>query len=61
MRKRNNTLDRKTNTILCECGGNLKVLYIDGNFTPHTRCKKCGKEHVGLNGTKKKEEEEMGV
>lgn len=52
MKIRNFTLDRRTEKRVCECGGKLKFLYIDGNFTPHTRCLKCGKEHVGIAGTK---------
>ena len=52
MKRRNLTLDRRTKKRECECGGELKFLYIDDNFTPHTRCLKCGKEHAGITGTK---------
>ena len=52
MNKRNFTIDRRTKKRICECGGELKFLYIDDNFTPHTRCLKCGKEHAGITGTK---------
>ena len=53
MKKRNFTLDRRTKKRVCECGGELKFLYIDYSFKPHARCLKCGKEYIGLAGTKK--------
>ena len=52
MKRRNLTLDRRAKKRICECGGEIKFLYIDGNLTPHTRCLKCGKEHAGIAGTK---------
>ena len=52
MKKRDFTLDRRLNKRICECGGDLKFLGVDYNFRPHVRCLKCGKEHVGIAGTK---------
>lgn len=53
MKKQDFTLDRSVNKRLCECGGELELLGIDYDFKPHTRCMKCGKEHIGIEGTKK--------
>ena len=52
MKKRDFTLDRGRKKRVCECGGELKFLCVDYNFRPHTLCLKCGKEHVGVTGTK---------
>ena len=52
MKKREFTLDRGRNKRVCECGGELKFLGIGYDFKPHTRCMKCGKNHVGIAGTK---------
>ena len=53
MKKRKLTLDRDNDKRVCECGGELKFLGVDYGFKPHTRCMKCGKEHVGIKGTKR--------
>lgn len=53
MKKREFTLDRGCNKRVCECGGELKFLGIDYDLKPHTRCMKCGKENIGIEGTKK--------
>lgn len=53
MKNRDFTLKRSANKRLCECGGELKLLGIDYDFKPHTRCMKCGEEHIGIEGTKK--------
>lgn len=53
MKKREFTLDRGRNKRVCECGGELKFLGIDYDLKPHTRCMKCGKENIGIEGTKK--------
>ena len=52
MKKRNITLGRRSSKRVCECGGELKFLGVDYSFKPNTRCLKCGKEHVGIDGTK---------
>lgn len=52
MSKRDFTLDRGSKKRVCECGGELKFLSVDYSFMPHTRCLKCGKERIGLEGTK---------
>ena len=52
MKKRNITLGRRSSKRVCECGGELKFLFVDYSFKPHTSCLKCGKEHVGIDGTK---------
>lgn len=52
MKRRNITLDRDRNKRVCECGGDLKFLGVDYSFKPHTFCLKCGKEHIGIEGTK---------
>ena len=52
MKKRDFTLDRGRNKRVCECGGELKLFGVDYSFRPHTRCLKCGKEHIGIDGTK---------
>ena len=53
MKKRKFTLDRDNDKRICECGGELKFLGVDYGFKPHTHCMKCGKEHVGIEGTKR--------
>ena len=57
MKKRKLTLDRDNDKRVCECGGELKFLGVDYGFKPHTRCLDCGKEHIGLAGTKKIEDD----
>ena len=52
MNKRDLTLDRSRKKRVCECGGEIKFLGVDYSFRPHTRCLKCGKEHIGIDGTK---------
>ena len=53
MKKRDLTLDRGRKKRVCECGGELKLMGVDYSFMPHTRCLKCGKEHIGIAGTRK--------
>ena len=53
MKKRDLCIDRNRNKRVCECGGNLEFMGVDYDFRPHTRCLKCGKEHIGITGTKK--------
>lgn len=53
MKKRDFCIDRSRNKRVCECGGNLEFMGVDYDFRPRTRCLKCGKEHVGITGTKK--------
>ena len=57
MNKRDLTLDRSRKKRVCECGGELKFLGVDYSFRPHTRCLKCGKEHIGLEGTKEENDD----
>ena len=52
MSKRDFTLDRGSKKRVCECGGELKFLCVGYDLKPYTRCLKCGKEHVGIEGTK---------
>ena len=54
MKKRDFTVDRGRNKRVCECGGELEFLGVDYGFRPHVRCLKCGKEHIGIEGTKRK-------
>ena len=57
MKKRDFTLDRGRNKRVCECGGELKFMGVDYSFRPHTRCIKCGKENVGISGTRKENDD----
>ena len=52
MKKREFTLDRGRKKRVCECGGELKFLGVGYDLKPYTSCLKCGKEHVGIEGTK---------
>ena len=53
MKKRKITLNRDNNKRVCECGGELKFLGVDYDFRTHVRCMSCGKEHIGIEGTKR--------
>ena len=53
MVKRDFALERSCNKRVCKCGGELELIGIDSDFRPHTRCIKCGMEHIGIDGTKK--------
>ena len=52
MKKKDFTLGRSRKKRVCECGGDLKFLGVGYDLKPYTRCLKCGKEHVGIEGTK---------
>lgn len=52
MKRRNITLERSSKKRVCECGGEIKFLGVGYDLKPYTRCVKCGKDHVGITGTK---------
>ena len=52
MKRRKTTLDRDSNKRVCECGGKLKFIGVGYDFKPYTRCLRCGKDHIGIEGTK---------
>ena len=58
MKKRKLTLDRNNDKRVCACGGELKFLGVDYGFKPHTRCLSCGKEHIGIEGTKRENDDD---
>ena len=53
MKKRNFTTDRSSNKRVCECGGELEFLGVDYDFRTHVRCIAWGQEHIGVEGTKR--------
>lgn len=52
MKKRCMSLNRRGTKRVCECGGELEIVGIDGAFMVRARCFRCGEVHVGTGKTK---------
>lgn len=52
MKKRGMSLNRRGTKRVCECGGELELVGVDGAFMVRARCVRCGEVHVGTGRTK---------